>query len=226
MFCHPNQVHACGNIDRDIVVTTSSEPPPPLTQAFPLLFLCNLSRVDGQRAAHERCSATQRATTALVVATRAAVDRHGPRRSPPPQRWTVEEESGGEARETFYAPRGPETLPLWMRPAPPSEVAGPQVVAATSRHVAARAPLLTMSSLRGADGVDDTAVERRKRRRTMRTKKKRRKKKLPCSGCTRRRRRQWHDRCAGFAGCDAPRDVYLLVDDWPEVLGIVASMDL
>ena len=46
-----------------------------------------------------------------------------------------------------------------MRPAPPSEVAGPQVVAATGGYVAARAPLLAVSSLRGADGVDDTAVK-------------------------------------------------------------------
>ena len=70
-----------------------------LTPAFPLFFCVTFSRVDGQRAAHGSCSATQRATTALVVAIRAAVDRHGPRRSPPPQRWTVEGEGDGEARE-------------------------------------------------------------------------------------------------------------------------------
>ena len=44
-----------------------------------------------------------------------------------------------------------------MRPAPPSEVAGPQVVAATGGYVAVGAPLLTVSSLRGADGVDIAA---------------------------------------------------------------------
>ena len=44
-----------------------------------------------------------------------------------------------------------------MRLVPPSEVAGPQVVAATGGYVAAGAPLLTV--LRGADGVDDTAVK-------------------------------------------------------------------
>ena len=43
-----------------------------------MFFLRHLFRVDGQRAAQERCLASQRATTALVVATRAAVDRHGP----------------------------------------------------------------------------------------------------------------------------------------------------
>ena len=160
--------------------------------------------------------------------------------------------------ETYHAPRGPKTLPPWMRPTPPSEVAGPQVVAATVGQVAAWAPLLAVSSLRGADGVNDTTVkfllraelkeqkeeeveeerkqelvdealddkldaemdalmaigperltsrhnarfsraeliERSKRRRTMRKKNQRRKKKLPRSGST--RRRQWHDRCAGF----------------------------
>ena len=46
-----------------------------------------------------------------------------------------------------------------MRPAPPSEVAGPQGAAATGGYVAAGAPLLAVSSLRGADGVDDTAVK-------------------------------------------------------------------
>ena len=60
----------------------------------------------------------------------------------------------------------------------------------------------------------------------MRKKKKRRKKQLPRSGCTRRRRRQWHDRCAGSAGCDAPRDVFPLVDDWPDMLCNTAGMDL
>ena len=64
----------------------------------------------------------------------------------------------------------------------------------------------------------EQAGKRRKR-------KKRRKKKLPRSGCTRRRRRQWHVRHAGCAGCDAPRDVVPLVDDWPLMLGIMASMD-
>ena len=46
-----------------------------------------------------------------------------------------------------------------MRPAPPSEVAGPQAVAGTGGYVAAGAPLLAVSSLRGADGVDGTAVK-------------------------------------------------------------------
>ena len=103
------------------------------TQAFPLL-LCNFSRVDGQRAAHG----------ALL---------HGPRRSPPPHSWTVEED-GGEARgrERDLRLRG-------MRLAPLSEVAGPQVVAATGGYVAARAPLLVVASLAGGDEVDATTTK-------------------------------------------------------------------
>ena len=61
-----------------------------------------------------------------------------------------------------------------------------------------------------------TPLQRRKR-------KKRRKKKLPRSG-TRRLQRQWY--CsAGFAGCDSPRAVFPLVDDWHLVLGITAGVD-
>ena len=41
----------------------------------------------------------------------------------------------------------------------PSEVAGPQEVAATGGYVAAGVPLLAVSSLRGADGVDGTTVK-------------------------------------------------------------------
>ena len=67
-----------------------------------------------------------------------------------------QEEAGSE---TYCAPRGPKTLPPGVRPAPLAEVAGPQVMAATGGYVAARAPLLAVSSLRGADGVDDTAVK-------------------------------------------------------------------
>ena len=99
---HPNSLHARDGVstktNHQHNVHTTTTTTSHLAQAFPLL-LCNLSRVDGQRAAHERCSASQRVTTALVVATRAAVDHRGSRRSPPPQRWTVEEEGGGKARE-------------------------------------------------------------------------------------------------------------------------------
>ena len=66
------------------------------------------------------------------------------------------EEAGSE---TYNAPRGPKTLPPGVRPAPLAEVAGPQGAVATGGYVAARAPLLAVSSLRGADGVDDTAVK-------------------------------------------------------------------
>ena len=58
-------------------------------------------------------------------------------------------------------------------------------------------------------------IERRKS-------KKRRMKKLPR---TRRLLRQWHARCAGFAGCDAPRVVFPLVGDGHPMLGITAGMD-
>ena len=62
-------------------------------------------------------------------------------------------------RETYNVPRHQKTPPPGVRPAPPSEVAGPQGAAATGGYVAAGAPLLAVSSLRGADGVDDTAVK-------------------------------------------------------------------
>ena len=121
---------------------------------------------DGQRGS---CSASEAATTALVVATRAAVGRslrpwllrrttarsrtalYGARRQPP---WASEE----AASETYYAPRGLKTLPLGMRPAPPSEVAGPQGAAATVGFVAAGAPLLVVASLAGRVDVDATTV--------------------------------------------------------------------
>ena len=61
--------------------------------------------------------------------------------------------------ETYYAPKGRKTLPLWTQPAPPSEVTGPLGRAVTVGSVAAGAPLFAVSSLRGADGVDDTAVK-------------------------------------------------------------------
>ena len=54
-----------------------SPPPPQAISRKNSFFLCHLSGVAGQRAAHECCPASQGATTALVVATRAAVYRHG-----------------------------------------------------------------------------------------------------------------------------------------------------
>ena len=62
-------------------------------------------------------------------------------------------------RETYNVPRHQKTPPPGVRPAPPSEVAGPQGASATGGYVAAGVPLLAVSSLRGADGVDDTAVK-------------------------------------------------------------------
>ena len=66
------------------------------------------------------------------------------------------EEAGSE---THCARRGRKTLLPGTRPAPPSEVAGPLGPAVTVGYVAARTPLLAVSSLRGADGVADTAVK-------------------------------------------------------------------
>ena len=44
-------------------------------------------------------------------------------------------------------------------------------------------------------------------------------------GRTRRRHRQWRVRRAGFAGSNAPRDVFPVADDWPLLLGNTAGMD-
>ena len=130
--CHLNSVHALAFMDK-----------------HGRFRLCRLNCENGQRTALGSCPA------------RAADDRHGPRKFPPPQWWTVEEEGGGEAREAGGGRerdvlRPTVTLPPGMRPGPPSEVAGPQLVVATDGYVAAGAPLLAVSSLRGADGVDDT----------------------------------------------------------------------
>ena len=97
----------------------------------------------------------QSIAAALAAAMHHSAQQNGALRS---QRTATRarEEAGSE---TYYAPRGPKTLPPGVRPAPLAEVAGPQVMAATGGYVAARAPLLAVSSLRGADGVDDTAVK-------------------------------------------------------------------
>ena len=60
--------------------------------------------------------------------------------------------------EPHYALRGQKTPPPGERPAPLSEVAGPQRSDRTVRHSAGDAPLLVVPSLRGADGVDGTTV--------------------------------------------------------------------
>ena len=60
--------------------------------------------------------------------------------------------------ETHYALRGQKTPPPGERPAPLSEVAGPQRSDRTVRHSAGEAPLLVVPSLRDADGVDGTTV--------------------------------------------------------------------
>ena len=60
--------------------------------------------------------------------------------------------------EPHYALRGQKTPPPGERPAPQSEVAGPQRSDRTVRHSAGRAPLLVVPSLRSADGVDGTTI--------------------------------------------------------------------
>ena len=65
----------------------------------------------------------------------------------------------GEVHEQHDGPRAQKRPLPGTRPAPPSEVTEPQGAAATGGYVAAGAPLLAVSSLRGADGVDDTAVK-------------------------------------------------------------------
>ena len=212
----------------------------------------------------------QSVAAALATAHHHICDRKGKTK-------VVECEGREEAgSETYDAPRGSKTLPPGMRPAPPSEVAEPQVVAATVGYVVVGAPLLAVSSLRGADGVDDTSVkyflraelkkkkeeeerkqqEMHERRMQLlnqrvgldlplteaewaawrqwmgivpsssssagkRRKRKKRKKRLPR---TRRLPRQWHVRCAGFAGNDAPRVMLPSVVDRPQMVGIMACM--
>ena len=81
-------------------------------------------------------------------------------RSGPSTKKVVEgcEEQEEEVCETHVAPRRLKTPPPLSRPGVPKDPA-PQEEAATAGYVAARAPLLAVSSLRGADGVDDTAVK-------------------------------------------------------------------
>ena len=74
------------------------------------------------------------------------------------------------------------------------------------------------------DGGASSSSSKRKR-------KKKRKKKLPrasshsSSGRARRRQRQWHVRCAGFAGDGTVRAVFPSVVVRPEVLDALAGMD-
>ena len=93
----------------------------------------------------------ERMTVAMALAE---ATHHAAPRGPKTARAQEEVE-----RETYSVPRHQKTPPPGVRPAPPSEVAGPQGAAATGGYVAAGAPLLAVSSLRGADGVDDTAVK-------------------------------------------------------------------
>ena len=68
--------------------------------------------------------------------------------------------SAGDTAENFAIfPVVQEQVLVGLRPAPPSEVAGPQGAAATGGYVAAGAPLLAVLSLRGFDGVDDITAK-------------------------------------------------------------------
>ena len=68
--------------------------------------------------------------------------------------------SAGDLAEDFAVfPVVQEQVLVGLRPAPPSEAAGPQGAAATGGYVAGGAPLLAVLSLRGFDGVDDITAK-------------------------------------------------------------------
>ena len=112
--------------------------------------------VDGEGAARSRRQRRQRSwlkhERQSVAMALAEYTHHASRGQ---TRARAREEAGSE---TYYAPRGLKTLPPGTRPAPPSEVAGPQGAAATAGYVAAGAPLLVVASLAGGDDVDATTV--------------------------------------------------------------------
>ena len=80
-------------------------------------------------------------TPALVVATRATERRSCPRHGPSPQSWPCGGDAARDARRPTDTPASP---PLGPRPAPLSEVAGPQA-AVTIGHVAAGPPSLVVA---------------------------------------------------------------------------------
>ena len=140
---------------------------------------------------------------------------------------------------------------------PPGVLKEPEVQleAATVGYGAAGAPLLAVSSLRGADGVDDTAVrtllklalqkkveeeeERKLKVEELRQaslasarelhgskrKRKKRRKKRTPRVSSLFRARRRHRQLAGFAGCVSPRVVFPLVDDSHLLLCNTAGMD-
>ena len=143
-------------MNKHCVVATQSEPqppqpPPPCCSLCYLHFLvsCDLCD-DGQWAALGSCSASEAATAALVVVTRAAA-LHGARGQPPgPGR------RQGARRTTPHGDRRPCLRGCGRRLRlrwPGRRVRQPRAVTWLP------APLLAVSSLRGADGVDDTAVK-------------------------------------------------------------------
>ena len=153
-----------------LTLPSPSSPPSPHTTSHvapcvTFLILCSPCN-DGQRAALGSNSASQRRlrswwrheqqsiAAALPAATHHSAQQNGAPRS---QRTATRPREAGS--ETYYAPRGPKTPPPGTRPAPPSEVAELLGPAATVRYVAAGAPLLAVSSHRGAEGVDDIAVK-------------------------------------------------------------------
>ena len=91
------------------------------------------------------------ATTALVVATPAAVDRCSTGHGDPPILPVSTKNDAPRGQKTVTSAGGKRLEALL-------EVAGPQEAAVTVGHVAASAPLLVVLSLRVADSVDGTTV--------------------------------------------------------------------
>ena len=83
-----------------------------------------------------------------------------------------------------------------------------------------------VEELRQASSARARELQRSKRKRKRRKKKLPRTSSRPFCGRACRRQRQWHARFAGFAGDVTFRAVFPSVVAWPEMLGIVAGMDL
>ena len=114
--------------------------------------------------------AEEAATAALVAPTRAADRRNGACRghsrdarsevaheAPRGQKAATSGEEAGVV--THHALRGLKTLPPGMRPEQLPEAPGPQRCDRTVRGTSVGVPLLAVQSLRGFDGVDNTAAK-------------------------------------------------------------------
>ena len=96
----------------------------------------------------------QSIAAALAAATHHSAQQNGALRS----QKTATRASEEAGSETYYAPRGPKTLPPGTRPEPLEEVSEPQGLSAAPRCPDAGAPLLSVPLLAGRDGIDDTTV--------------------------------------------------------------------